>query len=251
MSIKEHGGSNPSAWDSVAGYFSQGASRSLGYYMPGKENFETVWPFLLQVMKDRFGMPRNSPAKVCDFGCGTGILAEEMHQAGFRVFACDISKEMIVQARSLARGGVFYEVGSLGFMKKYSPYEMVTSIMVFQFIPDLEPVIGTIAECLNENGVLLFAVHAAEYADECMRHGIKFCKKDIQGLSTEWEILIGDKWIRTYIRDVEWYDNVLCSKGFIRMGYTFEGTKAPSCITDDTVAWQSAKYYIAWYIKKN
>lgn len=248
MSIRGYGGNNSVIWDSVAACFSQKGIRN-SEYLPGKENYDIIWPFLFRVIKKQFGKRQNLSGKICDFGCGTGIFAEKMHQAGFDVFACDISKEMIALACSSTRGGVLYEVGSLGFMQKYFPYEMVTSIMVFQFIPNLEIVIETITRCLGENGLLFFAVHTTEYVDECMRYGIKFRIKEDRKLPVEGEILIGKKWIKTYIRSAEWYDDFLGSRGFTRLGYSLEGIKAPSCMLDDVTEWKSAKYYIAWYKK--
>lgn len=248
MSIKVYRENDSVIWDSVAACFTQKGIPSLGY-LPGKDNYDIIWPFLSKVIKNRLGRKQNLLGKICDFGCGTGIFAEKMHQIGFDVFACDISKEMIDLACSSSQGGVLYEVGSLGFMQKYFPYEMVTSIMVFQFIPNLELVIEIIAKCLVENGLLFFAVHNAEYVNECIRHGIKFRINKENELPAEGEILIGDKWIKTYIRSAKWYDDVLGSSGFIRLGYSLEGIKAPSRMLDSDADWESAKYYIAWYKK--
>lgn len=246
MSIRAYRENDSVIWDSVADCFTQKGMQSLGYW-PCKDNYDIVWPFLFKVIKKQLGREQNLLKKVCDFGCGTGIFAEKMHQAGFDVFACDISKEMIALACSSTRGGVLYEVGSLGFMQKYFPYEMVTSIMVFQFIPDLELVIEIIAKCLTKNGLLFFAVHNTEYINECIRYGIKFRIKEDHELPVEGEILIGSKWIKTYIRSAKWYDDVLGLRGFTRLGYLLEGIKAPSCMLDCDADWESAKYYIAWY----
>ncbi len=250
MSIKAYSENDSAIWDSVAACFTQKGMQSLEY-SPGKDNYDIIWPFLFRIIQSQLDRVQNISKKICDFGCGTGIFAEKMHQKGFDVFACDISREMVALACSSTQGGVLYEVGSLGFMQKYFPYEMVTAIMVFQFIPNLEPVIETIAKCLVENGLLFFAVHTTEYVDECMRYGIKFLRKENHELPVEGEILIGNKWIKTYIRSAKWYDDVLCSRGFTRLGYSLEGIKAPSCILDADVQWKSAKYYIAWYKKRN
>lgn len=248
MSIRVYRENDSAIWDSVAACFAQKDIPSLGY-LPGKDNYDIIWPFLFQVIKNQLGRGQTLSEKICDFGCGTGIFAEKMHQVGFDVFACDISKEMIALARSSTRGGVLYEVGSLGFLQKHFPYEMVTSIMVFQFIPNLELVIEIIAKCLIENGLLFFAVHNTEYVNECIRHGIKFCINEDYELPVEGEILIGGKWIKTYIRSAKWYDDVLGSRGFTRLGYSLEGIRAPFHMLYGDADWESAKYYIAWYKK--
>jgi len=250
MSIKRYGEHHSEIWDSVAACFTQKGTQS-SEYLPGKDNYDIVWPFLFQVLQSQWGRGQNNLKKICDFGCGTGIFAEKMHQIGFDVFACDISTEMITLAYSSTQGGVTYEVGSLEFMQKYSPYVMVTSIMAFQFIMDFESVIEVINKCLAENGLLFFAIHTTEYVDECMRYGIKFRIKENFELPVEGEILIGNKWIKTYIRSAKWYDDILCSKGFTRLGYSLEGISAPFHIFDVNINWKSAKYYIAWYRKGN
>ena len=248
MPIKECEGNHSVIWDSVAACFTQKGTQ-IPNYLPGKENYDIVWPFLFQVLQSQLSKEQSVSKKICDFGCGTGIFAEKMHQIGFDVFACDISTEMISLACSSTQGGVTYEVGSLEFMQKYSTYAMVTSIMVFQFIMNFESAIKVIDKCLVEKGILFFAIHTTEYVNECLKHGIKFRAKKNLELPTEGEILIGNKWIKTYIRSAEWYDDILCSRGFTRLGYSLEGISAPFHSTDSTINWKSAKYYIAWYRK--
>ena len=250
MSIKGLKESDSSFWDSVAIYFTQNSMRHLEY-MPGKDNYDVVWPFLFEVICNYLSNMKNIHRKICDFGCGTGLFSEKMNQIGFNVFACDTSKKMIDLACSSTLGGVHYRVGSLDFMQKYSPYDMITSIMVFQFIEHLEPVIEAISKCLEKNGILFFAVHNNEYVDECVKHNKKFRLKANDELPIEGEILIGDKWIKTYVRNSKWYDEILCSKGFIRLGYSFEGIRAPSCLIKSNMKWKSEKYYIAWYMKNS
>ena len=44
------------------------------------------------------------PARVLDFGCGTGEMAVAMNGRGYQVAACDFAEKMIAVARGAHRG---------------------------------------------------------------------------------------------------------------------------------------------------
>ena len=79
MPIKECEGNHSVIWDSVAACFTQKGTQ-IPNYLPGKENYDIVWPFLFQVLQSQLSKEQNVSKKICDFGCGTGIFAEKMHQ---------------------------------------------------------------------------------------------------------------------------------------------------------------------------
>lgn len=234
-------------WDRVASNFRPKTSCN-SIYAPGADNFNAVWPILYQVICR--WQPKNTGYRVCDFGCGTGILAEQLDRLKFRTYACDISQNMIAQARLLSRGNVVYEIGGYDFVNKYSPFQLITAIMVFQFIENLDTLINTLAHCLVKDGLLFFAVHNMEYVRECEGYGLKFRGVDNKTVPAIGEILIDTTWIKTYIRSPEWYDDLLSSMGLYRVGYALRGNTPPLDVSTELYSeWLSSKYYIAWYKK--
>lgn len=234
-------------WDGVVDCFNRVDSHHSNT-SPGKDNYETVWPVLQQVIYSQSGWSDGVCYRACDFGCGVGNFAEQLSRMKFHTFACDFSKEMIAQARSSSQGGVLYEIGSLDFVRKYSPYKLIISVMVFQFISDLRSAINILKECLDENGLLFFAIHHIEYVHECAKYGVKFRGLENEKNSTVGEILIRDRWIETYIRSPEWYDNLLSAEGLVRVGYSLSANSPPPGISEhERGKWCSSKYYMAWY----
>ena len=240
---------NSTIWDNVAPCFNQINSTDMNC-TPGKDNYEIVWPILKQVISNQSEWTEYGTQRACDFGCGTGILARQLEQMNFHTFACDISKEMITQAQLLNRGGIIYGIGSFDFVRKYSPFSLITSIMVLQFIADIKPIIHTLVECLKKDGIFFWAIHHFEYVLECANYGIKFRGIKNEKFPVKGQILIDTSWIDTYIRSPEWYDNVLTSEGLVRVGEALsENTPPPDVLVNKSIEWKSSKYYMAWYKK--
>lgn len=237
-------------WDNIAGYFHRTVSNDE-YYMPGKDNYEAVYPILNDVINGQLNQRKRSDYRVCDFGCGTGILAEQLHQMQFQTFACDYSHKMIAQAWSSTKGGVIYDVGSLDFVQKHAPFDLITSVMVFQFISDFDMVADVLRKCLVKNGILFFAIHNIDYVYECARHKVKFYNLN-EILNTQpvgtGEIQIEMQRIPTYIRSPQWYDKILSFSGLKRIASTYEKNTPPIGMPEQFCGqWHWPKYYVAWY----
>lgn len=237
-------------WDNVASCFQRPVQDSEDY-MPGKENYKIVYPILCDVINSHLSKRKHTDYRVCDFGCGTGILAEQLYQMQFQTFACDYSNQMIAHARSSTKGGVIYDVGSYDFLQEHSPFDLITAIMVFQFIADFDTTANFLKKCLTKEGILFFAVHNSDYVYECARHKVKFHKlKNLSSrrLAETGEIQIKQQRIPTHIRSPKWYDNILFSYGLERIASTMEETNPPPGIPEKyCVQWRWPKYYIAWY----
>lgn len=237
-------------WDSVAGCF-QRTDQNSESYTPGKDNYETVYPILHDIINSHLTQRKHEDYRICDFGCGTGILAEQLHRMQFQTFACDCSYKMIAQACSSTMGGVTYDVGGVDFVQAHSPFDLITAIMVFQFIPDFDTTANILRSCLTKNGILFFAVHNADYAYECAKHKVKFYK--LKNLSnthsgSTGEIQIEQQRIPTYVRSPQWYDSILFSSGLERIASTYKEKVPPPGVPEEfCVQWRWPKYYIAWY----
>jgi ubiquinone/menaquinone biosynthesis C-methylase UbiE len=49
--------------------------------------------------------------KICDMGCGTGLVGEEMYNKGFRnIIGIDLSQGMLTEASKKCEGKAYYEL---------------------------------------------------------------------------------------------------------------------------------------------
>ena len=236
-------------WDKLASSFGTHNPQNI-HYLPGKENYDVIIPFFDQVINNNDTLTDYNKIKVCDFGCGTGLLVKKMNDMGFKAYGCDISKEMVKRANEVnSLNEAIIEEGSYDILEKYAPYKIITAIMVFQFIPNLYDVLLKIYDCLDKNGILIIAVHNTEYVIECMTYDVKFRGINNYSFPLTGEISIDNNWIQTYLRTPEWYDNTMHLLGFTKEKSTYMSRKPPLEISNIDKQWKSAKYYIACYKK--
>ncbi len=113
-------------------------------------------PGILEV----FGRSGVNDGLVVDLGCGTGLLARELLDAGYRVFGVDISEAMIALARERAPEAEF-RVGSL-FEVEIPPCAAVTAVSeVLNYLfdaknEDLGRLFRRVHEALVPGGVFVF-----------------------------------------------------------------------------------------------
>ena len=101
---------------------------------------------------------------VVDLGCGSGLWARELLEAGYRVLGIDISEAMVEIARQKAPGAEF-RVGSL-FEADIPPCDAVTAVsevLNYLFDPENEErgpdrVFRRVHEALRPGGVFVFDV---------------------------------------------------------------------------------------------
>ena len=239
--------SKSNIWDDIV--FCFGATDQEQNPSRSKQNFDAILPMLNCIINSyQLNIGEVKP-RALDFGCGTGLLAEHLNQIGFAVSACDTSSEMIKQARASSCGNVLYETNGIDFVLRQSPFRLITVVMVFQFVSDMESLIAALQAKLEDNGLLFFAVHHVEYVTECIRLGVKFRGFSDDTFPSTGEIQIGSRWIPTYVRSPEWYDKIFVAKGMTQVGYSLSTTSidVPQIAQSQ---WRGSKYYMAWYKKE-
>lgn len=234
-----------SVWDDMACCF---ATRQSGNtYAPGAENFSVVWPVLQPLVKELLSF--KLPCSALDFGCGTGIFAETISNYCASVYACDSSEKMIAEALKNSTGKVIYGVGGADFVYNCPNLSLITAIMVFQFIEDIEEIVHLLCEMTKSNGYIFFATHDIDYAKECISNDCKFRNINALGEKMDGEILISGHWIKTYIRSEKLYEEIFNQYGFEKVGSIKKHVEPPFEVDSD-IPWKSNKYYMAWYRKK-
>ena len=102
------------------------------------------------------------PAKVLDFGCGTGHLAQHLGKHDYVVAACDVADQMIMKARQ-AFGDADIEWKALPVNWRRLPFvdrsfDAVVASSVMEYVGDLELAFCELARVLRDGGVLIFNV---------------------------------------------------------------------------------------------
>ncbi len=114
------------------------------------------------------------PARVLDFGCGTGNLAEHLQNRGYEVTACDFADEMIaVACHSFGKSGVEWVKLSVDW--RHLPYsdgafDAVVASSVFEYLEDCDFVFGELARVLRRGGVLVISVPDPHHPKRKLEH---------------------------------------------------------------------------------
>ena len=99
---------------------------------------------------------RSRGARACDFGCGTGLLTEQLVEAYDRVDAVDASPAMLeVLDAKIERFG-WHNVETAGELPADGPaYDLIVASSVFAFVDDYPGVVRRLAGRLAPDGVLV------------------------------------------------------------------------------------------------
>jgi SAM-dependent methyltransferase len=122
---------------------------------------------------------------------------------------------MIALAERHGPSEIRYLVGDSSSLDGLGSFDAVTSIMVLQFINDLDACAAAFHDCLAPGGLFVFAVHNPDYVTLCLAHGFKF-----KGFGSADEPARGfidfdrGRLIPLFNRNSEEYEQVFLSKGF-------------------------------------
>lgn len=192
-------------WDDVAEKFNTYKGE---VYYGAADNIEIVWPIILDFIKNTISISQD--LRALDFGCGTGMFCRKLKSLGFKSFGIDISPEMIkIGQEHLDRDTKLY-VGDTESTKSLAQnegkFDLITSIMVLQFIEDQK--IKDIAEAVKTNGYLIFASHNPLHLKA-------------RGLNDAFMLSGTNTTVPLYIRSAEDYDAILLPLGFKRVLKTY------------------------------
>ncbi len=140
-------------WNALVDVFGQPwDSDSVPEY--AADNIVIAWPSLRAAMTRL--LPAGQALNVLDFGCGGGLWCRQLHALGHRVTGYEPAQDLVESARRNAPPPVRI-TDAPAAMQAGAPYDLITAVMVFPFIADLEAQLRQLAGLLRPQGCLLFA----------------------------------------------------------------------------------------------
>lgn len=117
---------------------------------------------VLQIRKVRDVIRSLKPSLVLDAGCGEGWTSYVVQRGGYKVIACDLSKDQLSKARDLFKKGeeniplILSSVTHLPF--KQECYDSVICLDVIEHIPDMKLALDECHRVLKRGGQLCISV---------------------------------------------------------------------------------------------
>lgn len=158
-------------WDGMA-HSILNTSNPATIHPSAEDNILIAHPVIWNIIRSNFTDTQD--LNVLDFGTGTGGFAKELADNGCRLIGTDTSRAMIAMAKKREIPGATFISGGLSHIPKKSCYDLIVSIMVFQFIRNAATMISRLYKHLNDNGLLIIAVHNRKYIEECLLRDYKF-----------------------------------------------------------------------------
>lgn len=159
------------------------------------------------------GVTRPNHLKALDFGCGTGLFCKKLYELGFDVTGIDKSDEMIKKARSYLPPEIRLTIGDEHTLAGQT-YDVITSIMVFPFIQDIEYAVTQFTDALSDQGVIVFAVFNPQYIVDVLNVVPVFRDFDSNEHPTKGFLAFAaNDRIPVYIRTAKEYDALFAKKG--------------------------------------
>lgn len=149
-------------WDSLSSYFD--TNKNASEIDPGAaDNILIAWPSLLKGIRQV--QEHGDGLKALDFGCGAGSFCFELQKNGYDVVGSDSSPGMVDVARKNVGDTIPVYLGDIHDVQnlKEQPFDLVTAVMVFQFIENIQEVLSLVSLVTKEGGVLAFAIFNPDF----------------------------------------------------------------------------------------
>jgi 2-polyprenyl-3-methyl-5-hydroxy-6-metoxy-1,4-benzoquinol methylase len=140
-----------SDYDKFAKQYSDSMSEEGDYFHQTQ-----IDPYIYSII----GNPKDK--LIYDIGCGNGYMARNLAKKGARVYASDISKELIAVAEEKSKGlNIRYSVHDATDFSSYQnqQFDIVVMNMVIHYIKDLNKLFKGISETLKDGGVFVFSTN--------------------------------------------------------------------------------------------
>lgn len=133
------------------------------------DNIYIAWPSIIRCIKKEFDSTARQ--KVLDFGCGGGSFCCELFKMGFEVTGYDQSEELAQAAQVNTPEEITITDSSI-IAEQKGKYDLITAIMVLQFIEDIDSAISNLLSILAPNGLFVYAVFNPKFIEENLDNSV-------------------------------------------------------------------------------
>lgn len=104
------------------------------------------------------------PAQILDFGCGSGVIALALSEAGYNLTGCDISSAMIDHARRNDMGGnvnwvQLQAAGTIDTLPfEQGQFDAIVASSVFEYLADFPATLAALVRVIKPGGWLIATV---------------------------------------------------------------------------------------------
>lgn len=149
-------------FDDYAPSYEQHMQQQLDYKLP--ELFQSELSQLIEKNKLNKPWPQ---ARVCDLGCGTGLLADAFKTSPKELIGVDLSSQMLHIAEHKKKYYGLVKAEGLAYLNYYSTkqqplFDFIFACDVFMYVGDLKPWLEACIKCLNPKGILMFNIEAGQ-----------------------------------------------------------------------------------------
>jgi len=201
-------------WDKLSSKFDVHKSE-LGIDPGAADNILIAWPPIIDLIIQYFDTLQVKKLKALDYGCGTGGFAQKLDSLGFDVVGTDISEDMLrIAKKSTNKKIIFLKTDRI---PQNAKYDLITGIMVFQFIQNAQEVFEQLISRLRKGGLIVFAVFNPKFVTLCLKSQILFSNFDtIDDPKIGVTIFGKDSNIPTFIKSANEYDKMLNNFGLTK-----------------------------------
>ncbi len=194
-------------WDNLTSIFN---THTKKIDKSAADNIDIAWPAIVRIIDENIVKKPN--LRVLDYGCGAGAFCDYLNKKEFIVTGIDFSSSMIDIAKNNTSSQIDYLVGDKNILKKVDKkFDIITSIMVFQFIEDFKSYLNLFHKILEKEGIVVFAVHNPDFIEACVKNNVKFKYLDKSTAQIEFN---SETKIKIYIRSEKDYKQLFQDKGF-------------------------------------
>jgi 2-polyprenyl-3-methyl-5-hydroxy-6-metoxy-1,4-benzoquinol methylase len=194
------------AWDDLSNRFNAQAEEIDPHVA---DNVVIACPIILDQITRHFEANKNIDA--IDYGCGTGYFAEKLSSLGLKVIGLDISEKMIEIAKGNIHSKVRFYVKNFTDLSDFKQVDVISSVMVFQFISNIEEALKVLCSKVNPGGLVIFAVFNPDYVNKDIATIKKFKMEESGEIFLD---LNSGTRIPVFIRDSKYYDKIIQRYGY-------------------------------------